>query len=551
MKRKGIFVLLFLLLLVPVQAVAKNHVTEIDIDVVIREDGSAYITQVWNGTFSEGTENYIPIRTDGIEISDFRVSDENGEYRLMPKWDIDATFEEKSRKCGINETKDGVELCFGISKYDTNRYAIEYVVHGFIKSYSDYDGTNFMFINPDMNTFPTDGKVSILLQSGEALDKSNARIWGFGYKGQIEFQNGKVVAYTETPLDGSRSMIVMLQLNKGLVHPRKSDSRSFDEIKERAMKGSDYDTDEIPDWLARLIGVGFILAIFAAIVLALVLLINKIINMVKLGKFYNEAEYFRGIPNNGDMAVTYFLSKRFHVASDESLIIGATLLSMMNRREIEPVSEERVGFFGKVKTEVSLVLRKEPDIEPDRQLYHILIGAAREDGILQEKELAAYAEDNPKLLRQFIAAAQLKGASTFGASGGFVKSGGKRLKDLSDAGKAQLAEAIGLKKYLLDFSLIAERTINEIDIWQDYMVYAALFGIADKVLAQFKKVYPERITEFESYNRNVLISYSYYRTMLRSTEKAEQAARASGFGGASSIGGGGGFSGGGAGGGSR
>lgn len=317
------------------------------------------------------------------------------------------------------------------------------------------------------------------------------------------------------------------------------------------MKGSDYDTDEIPDWLARLIGVGFILAIFAAIVLALVLLINKIINMVKLGKFYNEAEYFRGIPNNGDMAVTYFLSKRFHVASDESLIIGATLLSMMNRREIEPVSEERVGFFGKVKTEVSLVLRKEPDIEPDRQLYHILIGAAREDGILQEKELAAYAEDNPKLLRQFIAAAQLKGASTFGASGGFVKSGGKRLKDLSDAGKAQLAEAIGLKKYLLDFSLIAERTINEIDIWQDYMVYAALFGIADKVLAQFKKVYPERITEFESYNRNVLISYSYYRTMLRSTEKAEQAARASGFGGASSIGGGGGFSGGGAGGGSR
>ena len=113
-----------------------------------------------------------------------------------------------------------------------------------------------------------------------------------------------------------------------------------------------------------------------------------------------------------------------------------------------------------------------------------------------------------------------------------MKSGGKRLKDLSDAGKAQLAEAIGLKKYLLDFSLIAERTINEIDIWQDYMVYAALFGIADKVLAQFKKVYPERITEFESYNRNVLISYSYYRTMLRSTEKAEQAARASGFGGA-------------------
>ena len=45
-----------------------------------------------------------------------------------------------------------------------------------IKSYSDYDGTNFMFINPQMSTFPTDGKVSIRLENGAALDEINARI---------------------------------------------------------------------------------------------------------------------------------------------------------------------------------------------------------------------------------------------------------------------------------------------------------------------------------------------------------------------------------------
>ena len=42
------------------------------------------------------------------------------------------------------------------------------------------------------------------------------------------------------------------------------------------------------------------------------------------------------------------------------------------------------------------------------------------------------------------------------------------------------------------FSLISERKSAETIIWQDYMVYATLFGIADKVIKQFEKVYPDR-----------------------------------------------------------
>ena len=111
---------------------------------------------------------------------------------------------------------------------------------------------------------------------------------------------------------------------------------------------------------------------------------------------------------------------------------------------------------------------------------------------------------------------------------------------------------MGLKKYLNDFSLIAEREIKETIIWQDYMVYATLFGIADKVIKQLEKVYPDRIPEFESYNRNVVVAYSYYHSMHSSAERAiQQQQRTDGMGGRASIGGGGGFSGGGSGGGSR
>ena len=51
-----------------------------------------------------------------------------------------------------------------------------------------------------MGTLPTDVTVKIVMQNGTALDASNSGIWAFGFEGQIEFQNGQVVAYTEKAL---------------------------------------------------------------------------------------------------------------------------------------------------------------------------------------------------------------------------------------------------------------------------------------------------------------------------------------------------------------
>ena len=205
--RKLLIIIPLGLILCSVTVFAKNNVSEIDIDVTIRDDGSAYIVQNWKGTFDEGTENYIPINTEDIAITDFKVSDKDGAYTFVEDWYVNWAFFEKARKCGIVETNDGVELCFGISEYGENRYAIEYVVEDFIKGYTDYDGTNFMFINPDMSTFPTDGHITITLQNGMELNEDNAGIWGFGYDGYVEFQDGKVNAYTSSALRGDNSMI--------------------------------------------------------------------------------------------------------------------------------------------------------------------------------------------------------------------------------------------------------------------------------------------------------------------------------------------------------
>ena len=542
-----------ILILCSGSVLAKNNVSEIDISVTVRNDGSAYIVQNWRGEFNEGTENYIPINTYGIELSNFMVSDENGTYSLQNSWDVDASFEEKARKCGINETADGIELCFGISEYGENRYAIEYVVKDFIKSYTDYDGTNFMFINPNMSTFPTDGHINIVMENSTALDENNARIWAFGYDGNIEFQNGAINAWTTQALNNDASMIVMLELDKGIIYPQTEVNESFEVIKEIAFEGSDYGYDNIYDdeevgIFGMIIGFLTMLIIPALIVLVIVFLVKR---KKAIKKFYKETGYFRDVPNGGKIEVSHYLAQSFDVAGEESLIIGTLILSMINKGFLEPQIDESVGFFGKVKESVNIKLVKEPDTPVELRLYNLLSASAGDDGILQEKELENYSYRHPEKINAFVDSVGKSGEKEFISLGGFTNGTGNCIKDLSDKGKSELAEIMGLKKYLEEFTLIAERGISETVIWKDYLIYATLFGIADKVLKQLEKVYPEKLPELESYNRNVIIATGYYRSMYLSSQRAIQARRTSGAGGRASFGGGGGFSGGGSGGGSR
>lgn len=49
----------------------------------------------------------------------------------------------------------------------------------------------------------------------------------------------------------------------------------------------------------------------------------------------------------------------------------------------------------------------------------------------------------------------------------------------------------GLKKFLLDFSTMPEKEIIDVHLWEDYLVFAQLFGIAKKVEKQFSEIYPD------------------------------------------------------------
>ncbi len=102
----------------------------------------------------------------------------------------------------------------------------------------------------------------------------------------------------------------------------------------------------------------------------------------------------------------------------------------------------------------------------------------------------------------------------------------------------------GLKKYMQDFSMLNEREIPEIAIWEKFLVYATVFGIADKVLKQLKVVYPNLNEEWNT-NHYVYLSLMMNGNFSNSFTNAITNSMSTAY--SSGTGAGGGFSGGGGG----
>ena len=533
-------------------SLAASRVSEMELDVALRPDGSAHITQVWTTDTDEGTEFYLGCRDSGyLTITDFSVSDQNGSYVYVEGWDVDASFEEKANRCGILETGEGVELCWGISEYGENRYTIEYVLHDLVGSYSDADGFNHRFVD-EMNFFPTDVALTIRNQDGTSLTDEICDIWAFGFDGQIRFEDGVIRAWSEEPLERDQHMTVMVSLEKGVLSPRRAVEDSFETVKERALVGSDYGDGEDAEWDDEPLTAGDVL-LFAAIILTPVLLILLlVVLLVKVGKArrkkrMEQAGYFRDAPNDGNLNVTYQLGLCSGLCKEDALL-GAYLMRLISQGCLESTDNSIDAEL------VRLRLSHGPQSGNvyDDALYTILEAAAGSDGVLDPNELERYCGQNYIPLSRFMESCERSGKQTLIRSGCLKGAVLDHDKDLTKKGQQELDEVYGLKHFLLDFSLIHERGVKEAVIWQDYMVYALMLGIADKLEAQIQELYPDQLPQLNQYRRYVRYTGCYNGVMYGaySHEKLRRTPnrRAGGGGGRVSFGGGGGFSGGGSGG---
>ncbi len=540
-------------------------IKDIDMDIYIDSDGTAHIKEVWEVEIYQGTEGYKPYSDLGIsKILNFTVTDDTGyTYESLNNWNTNATFIEKSYKSGINITKDGLELCFGISKYGDRTYTLTYDITDFVIQYTDTQGIYFTFI--DMNQYIGHAKVSIYSDIPFSI-KDNIKIWGFGHNGTTTIEDGKVVIETSSPMNSSQYVSTLLRFESNQFYTNKLSNKSFDEVYDDAFEAYEKLKDDKSGYL--LIGGAIIVLILIAnpytwlILLGLIayLIIRDDNTVYDGGKLLKNIDMFREIPCDKDIFYAYFLARKYSISTESTIrtgLIGGLLLKWFKNSNINIKEGNKEFSFKDNNYVVDFNKFKKPDDQLEEELYRILESAAGKNRILEKKEFENWCKYNYDRINSWfnkidkVVTKRLYSKGLIYAvdekKGRFFKRARKVDEEhYSLSLKEEAMRLAGLKKFLLDTS-IDEKKFIEVHLWDEYLMFAELLGIADKVSEQFSKLYPEFKNSLSDYNyvASTVIAADIYRNYSIGYNRATARSYASGGGnyiGHSSYSGGGGSS---------
>ncbi|WP_054251476.1 DUF2207 domain-containing protein [Neofamilia massiliensis] len=549
----------------------------------IDSDGTMTLKQRWvfNDSGSSGTEHYIVFdkgSLKGAKLKDFQVYQDGVLLEEIP-WDIDASFEEKVGKFGINETADSLELCFGIGKrVDENVFEVTYKVENIMEKTSD--GAFFLhwkFINDSLSDLV--GKARLDLSFPNEVKK----IFAFGYDGIVAmaddeentviFENAK-----DQPLDANNYLVALVEVNgpfnayRDLDFTRddlyeeafagssynladldkETDFYTASQIVDQIENGGDYNTHEGENYIVSNDDTPAGMIIFFVIIFPIILMgiiltaVFKKKIKVDLSRAEKKDAYFRD-------NVTTEPNKMLGLLTQESLTsLQGTILyyfvKWVNDDLVELGKEEKERLFRKNK-EIDVFYFKDPS-KPmayiEKIFYDFFLEEASFDGPSHLMKLTT--DDLKKINYQDLDrkfSKYLKSDRAYEGIAQFIDQV-KKKKFLNEEGKKHLLQYYGMKNFLKDFTLMDEREICEVKLWSYHLELAALLGLAEKVQEQLKvypQVYQDTGVRMNPYTASVI---------LHSVNSSLNTAMASsGSGGFSSTGGGGGFSGGGSGGGTR
>ena len=526
-------------------------VRDVSINVALEEDGSATITEIWDVCAVGITEWYLVKENLGdIEIENFRVRDENGTlFTDEGSWDVDRSISRKAFRSGIVSKRGGYELCWGVGSEGDHVFTASYRMTNVVKTLTDADALHMQFVSPGLSSAPEHVRVKIS-GPGVEFSESVCGIWAFGYNGTIEFRDGAIVAESAEPFVRMSSVIVLARFQKGIFNSPSVQDTDFESIKKRAFEGSAYQDylDEEAEERRNAIGTGiFFLLLGFLSVFAAKRAAKKTRRRIFGVSDLKDIGYERDLPFGGDLLMSNSVLVKTQTALPAGNVASAMILRMIKNNQI---------FFSKdAKGNTLLTFGETADLSAlsgvERELYDMVKEASGSDKILQKKEFSHWSRRHSGQVAAWATAVKTEGESRLRSGGYYLNS-----LELTEDGKANARKVIGLMNYLKDFTLLKERGSAEVALWHDYIVFAALYGIADKVAKELQEINPQAFREVVGYdyptmNSVIILSNNMSSALTEGIKYSQTRTSVRGGGGFSSFGGGGGFSGGGFGGGGR
>lgn len=535
--------------------VKANEIYSIDTEVEILEDGSGNITQTWNTFVDEGTEFFIPIQyLNHMNLKNVSVSMDGREFEFVDDWDIDKSFEEKAYKYGILETDEGYEISFGMSEREVRTYDIKFTYENMVQSFTDKDGFNVRFVNNDMDPAPR--RVSLSMHSPVIdFSEDNTKIWAFGYNGNINFDNGNIVARSTSEFDSSNHLTTLVEIEKGHFSPTYISNYSFEDLKVEAFEGSSYsqgDTEfensnfnsmeEEFDMRILLIIPASLLVVFGAIVGAS----NKMKTKFNNKNIPINNSMSQEIPLDGNINANYYFLRNTYKNDQDSVELNFNLLTAYFAKWAEE---------GILSNEFKIL--KSPSFNEEsfeKKLWDFIIKGGVFQNKIDSEQLENYTEENYYEFMNLFTLANREGFD-FSLKNDYIRKDKKFLVvteyNLTDKGKNELNKVYGFKNYINDNSFYEEFNKENSKKLKEIFIYSNLYSDNEKLV----KFLVDKVDKNQNFGY-----FPYYLFYINSNQHRASVSKgyetginnaSSGSGGGASFGGGGGFSGGGSGGGAR
>jgi len=559
MKRR-IFLFLICLLLFPIGVDAKNKIYSIDMDITVDKNGNASIVEVWDVDGDDGTEWYKVMNNLGnSKLTNFKVS-MDGRPLTYKFWYVSESLSQKKGYYGINYTSSGLELCFGKYDYNRHRFTLSYDLSNIIINTEDSQVFYWTLIdrldNVDFDNFSV--TVSSYYEFPDTLD-----VWGYGYEGYAYVKNGKMEMSNKDNNMKNDYVTLLAKFPLNTFNTLNTDSKydTFNDVLNKAEKGT-FSADLVNNAVNFFIELcQIILVSFPFVVLFIgIFYVNKsskygYVNNKKIVK--KDVPMFREIPCNKDIYYANALIKLNSFDYSRSNILGAIILKWVRADKIGFKNETK-GLFNKETSVIDLTMNPEFDNELEKNLFDVMYKASK-DGMLEAKELERWSRNNYTKFFDLFSDIENDMLDKLRDSGHIYKRTNKKeckFKNvMDDTIYNDSIQLYGLKKYLEEFSRIDTKEVMEVKLWDEYLMFAYLFGIADKVAKQLKDMYPEVSLQMEQsnfdYDTLIFINNMSVRSVSAASSARSAAQSYSGGGGGFSSSGGGGGSFGGGGGGSR
>lgn len=553
--KKIIFALVLFLL---PSIILANEIKNIDMDIYVDNNGTAHVTEKWTVKAKNNTEFYKQYKNlNESSITNYKVN-MNGKNFELVDWNINASFEEKAYKYGYNYIYDGVELCFGISNYGNNNYTLSYDITNFIYNTSDnYQLAYWNLIQPSSDMIDN---VNIKIHSdfkySDTLD-----VWGYGkYGAPCYVYDGVIEMTSEGAMGSSEYMTIIVKFPANSFNTTATMNNDFNYYLDMANEGATPYKHKKNNGISSAIAEALPIVLGIGIPLIVIILITMLHKKKKYGYKNNKTidkantPLFREIPCNKDMYYAnclVSLNDKLYKEYQETNIFGAIILKWVKENKVTFKTETK-GIFNKDSGTMDLTLNPTFDDPLEKELFDIMYSASK-DGILEPKELENWCDNHYTKFFNLFKRINKREIEKLKANNHiYIRTNSNECKYknvMDDTIYEDSIQLYGLKKYFDEFTKIDTKEVIEVHLWDEYLMFAYIFGIANRVAKQLKDLYPEVLNDpnvnFDYSTLMYIDHISYNSVHAASVAMSRAESYSSGGGGFSSGGGGGGSFGGG------